>query len=294
MFFLPLFDDNPIKKIPWVTYTIIGLNILVFLFQSSLSSSDLEIFFKENGFISREFFSNSSLLYSNLYTSLFIHGGFFHLFSNMLYLWIFGDNIEAELGSIKFLIFYLVCGVIASLAQGIVDPDSLIPLIGASGAVAGILGAYLILYPSANVRVFVWIFIFIQIINVPAGIVLAIWIIGFSIEVISDEQKKRFKRNVENKNKFISTGLWKFSRHPNYFGEMLIWIGISIISFPTLTGFQYLTLISPFFVIWLLINISGINLLEEKADLKWGSVNSYIKYKKHTPVLSPFSKTFRS
>ena len=123
---------------------------------------------------------------------------------------------------------------------------------------------------------------------------LATWIIGFSIEVISDEQKKRFKRNVENKNKFISTGLWKFSRHPNYFGEMLIWIGISIISFPTLTGFQYLTLISPFFVIWLLINISGINLLEEKADLKWGSVNSYIKYKKHTPVLIPFSKTFRS
>ena len=178
MFFLPLFDDNPIKKIPWVTYTIIGLNVLVFLFQSSLSSSELEIFFRENGFISGEFFSNSSLLYSNLYTSLFIHGGFFHLFSNMLYLWIFGDNIEAELGSIKFLIFYLVCGVIASLAQGIVDPDSLIPLIGASGAVAGILGAYLILYPSANVRVFVWIFIFIQIINVPAGIVLAIWIIG--------------------------------------------------------------------------------------------------------------------
>ena len=114
----------------------------------------------------------------SLYTSLFIHGGFFHLFSNMLYLWIFGDNIEAELGSIKFLIFYLVCGVIASLAQGIVDPDSLIPLIGASGAVAGILGAYLILYPSANVRVFVWIFIFVQIINVPASIVLAIWIIG--------------------------------------------------------------------------------------------------------------------
>ena len=163
MFFLPLFDDNPIKKIPWVTYTIIGLNVLVFLFQSSLSSSELEIFFRENGFISEEFFSNSSLLYSNLYTSLFIHGGFFHLFSNMLYLWIFGDNIEAELGSIKFLIFYLVCGVIASLAQGIVDPDSLIPLIGASGAVAGILGAYLILYSSANVRVFVWIFIFIQI-----------------------------------------------------------------------------------------------------------------------------------
>ena len=96
MFFLPLFDDNPIKKIPWVTYTIIGLNVLVFLFQSSLSSSELEIFFRENGFISGEFFSNSSLLYSNLYTSLFIHGGFFHLFSNMLYLWIFGDNIVAK------------------------------------------------------------------------------------------------------------------------------------------------------------------------------------------------------
>ena len=123
---------------------------------------------------------------------------------------------------------------------------------------------------------------------------LIIWIVGFLIEVISDEQKRRFKINVENKNKFISTGLWKISRHPNYFGEMLIWIGIALISFPTLVGFQYFTLISPIFVIWLLTNISGINLLEEKADLKWGQITSYIEYKENTPILIPFAKTFKS
>ena len=122
---------------------------------------------------------------------------------------------------------------------------------------------------------------------------LIIWIVGFLIEVISDEQKRRFKINVENKNKFISTGLWKISRHPNYFGEMLIWIGIALISFPTLVGFQYFTLISPIFVIWLLTNISGINLLEEKADLKWGQITSYIEYKENTPILIPFAKTFK-
>tara|TARA_A100001015_G_scaffold235485_1_gene267296 strand:- start:2584 stop:3177 length:594 start_codon:yes stop_codon:yes gene_type:complete len=123
---------------------------------------------------------------------------------------------------------------------------------------------------------------------------LIIWIVGFLIEVISDEQKRRFKINVENKNKFISTGLWKISRHPNYFGEMLIWIGIALISFPTLVGFQYFTLISPIFVIWLLTNISGINLLEEKADLKWGQITSYVEYKENTPILIPFAKTFKS
>ncbi len=123
---------------------------------------------------------------------------------------------------------------------------------------------------------------------------LIIWIVGFLIEVISDEQKRRFKMNIENKNKFISTGLWKISRHPNYFGEMLIWIGIALISFPTLVGFQYFTLISPIFVIWLLTNISGINLLEEKADAKWGQITSYIQYKENTPILIPFSKIFKS
>ena len=172
--FFPISDDNPSSSTPYVTYILIGLCSFVFVLQY-LSQMNPSIFYNF-GFIPADFFSDYSSI--TIYTSMFLHGGLFHIAGNMLYLWIFGDNIEAELGSIKFLIFYLVCGVIASLAQGIVDPDSLIPLIGASGAVAGILGAYLILYPSANVRVFVWIFIFIQIINVPAGIVLAIWIIG--------------------------------------------------------------------------------------------------------------------
>ena len=123
---------------------------------------------------------------------------------------------------------------------------------------------------------------------------LFIWVFGFIIEVISDEQKKRFKKNENNKNQFICSGLWKISRHPNYFGEMVIWIGIAVISIPTLKGLQYFTLISPVFIIWLLTNISGINLLEEKADLQWGELDSYKKYKKRTPVLIPFIKHFNS
>lgn len=117
-----------------------------------------------------------------------------------------------------------------------------------------------------------------------------LWIIGFSIEVIADEQKKSFKKKTENKDKFINSGLWIISRHPNYFGEILQWVSISIISFPILIGWQYLSLISPIFVIFLLTKVSGVNILEEKSDKKWGSKKAYIKYKNNTPILIPFTK----
>ena len=116
------------------------------------------------------------------------------------------------------------------------------------------------------------------------------WIIGFSIEVISDEQKRRFRNKAKNKNKFIGSGLWKISRHPNYFGEILQWIAIAIISLPVINGWQYLTLASPLFVIILLTKVSGINLLEKNSDEKWGSNQKYLDYKKNTPVLIPFMK----
>ena len=114
-----------------------------------------------------------------------------------------------------------------------------------------------------------------------------IWIIGFLFEIISDYQKIKFKNNASNKNKFIDSGLWSISRHPNYFGEIILWIGIYIITLPSTSGLEYLGIISPLFVIILLNKVSGINLLEASADKKWGSSKEYQKYKKITPRLIP-------
>ena len=114
-----------------------------------------------------------------------------------------------------------------------------------------------------------------------------IWIIGFLFEIISDYQKIKFKNNASNKNKFIDSGLWSISRHPNYFGEIILWIGIYIITLPSTSGLEYLGIISPLFVIVLLNKVSGINLLEASADKRWGSSKEYQKYKKITPKLIP-------
>ena len=122
------------------------------------------------------------------------------------------------------------------------------------------------------------------------GIGGIIWFIGFSFEVIADEQKRQFKKNDSKRGMFITTGLWSISRHPNYFGEILIWIGMAVISFPVLIGWQYATLVSPLFVILMLTKVSGINLLEENADKKWGNLNEYQTYKTNTAVLIPFYK----
>ena len=114
-----------------------------------------------------------------------------------------------------------------------------------------------------------------------------IWVFGFLFEIISDYQKIKFKNNSLNKNKFIDSGLWSISRHPNYFGEIILWIGIYIITLPSTSGLEYLGIISPLFVIVLLNKVSGINLLEASADKKWGSSKEYQKYKKITPKLIP-------
>ena len=119
---------------------------------------------------------------------------------------------------------------------------------------------------------------------------LILWIIGFSIEVVADEQKRKFKSDSNNKDNFISTGLWAFSRHPNYFGEILLWFGMAIIALPTLQGWQYLTLISPIFIFVLITRMSGVNLLEEYAQNKWGGNEDYESYKSKTPILIPFIK----
>ena len=114
---------------------------------------------------------------------------------------------------------------------------------------------------------------------------IVIFLIGFTIEIIADSQKTKFRAKDGNKDKFISSGLWKYSRHPNYLGEIILWLGISLISLSSLEGFQYVTLVSPIFTYLLLVNVSGINLLEKSGDKKWGKLESYKKYKEKTPRL---------
>lgn len=117
---------------------------------------------------------------------------------------------------------------------------------------------------------------------------LAVWLLGFSIEAVADLQKNRFRADPANKGGFIHTGLWALSRHPNYFGEIVLWTGVAIIAFPVLQGWQFATLISPVFVYLLLTRVSGIPLLEKKSDQRWGGQEAYEQYKRRTPVLVPF------
>lgn len=116
----------------------------------------------------------------------------------------------------------------------------------------------------------------------------SLWVFGFLVEVISDRQKSKFNQDPKNKGKFISSGFWALSRHPNYVGEVLLWTGIAVISLPTFSGWQYLALISPVFTYLLLTRVSGVNLLEASADKKWGTDKDYIEYKKKTSVFFPF------
>lgn len=181
--FLPIRDDNPHNITPVVNYTILALCVAVFLWQVSLGPEVGQQAVFSFGFTPAYFFGNTppnmpASPTLTMFTSMFMHGGWMHLLGNMLYLWIFGDNIEASLGHKRYLIFYLLCGVIAALAQGFAVPGSTIPMVGASGAISGVLGAYLVLHPRANIKVFVLLIIYITVINVPAFIVLGFWVIG--------------------------------------------------------------------------------------------------------------------
>ena len=177
MFFFPFKDDNPTKNKPFISYFIIFLCCIIFLFQFSLSS--------QAGYsIIKTFGATPYLLTNELYqywysvlSSMFLHGSLMHLIGNLTYLWIFGDNIEDEFGRLNFIIFYILCGIGAVIAQILLDPQSNVPMIGASGAIAGLLGSYIILYPNAKIYVFAWIIIFVKIIKVPAFIVIGAWIV---------------------------------------------------------------------------------------------------------------------
>ena len=191
MFFLPLFDELPTGRRPLVTWIIFLLCVIGFFWQQSLTDKQGFVATFQFGFVPALFFNFETLppdmiavpSWATLVTSMFLHGGWLHIAGNMLYLWIFGDNVENAMGTMRFIIFYLLCGCAAALAQAAIDPQSTVPMIGASGGIAGILGAYLLLHPKAAVRCFLLIIVFIRFINLPAWLVLGVWIGGQFVAV---------------------------------------------------------------------------------------------------------------
>jgi len=186
-FFLPLYDDNPTARMPVVTYALIGLCAGVFLWQLGQNAEAVAYRY---GMIPAVVFGTAQLPHNlavlapwaTVFTSMFLHAGWLHIGGNMLFLWIFGNNVEDVLGHLRYLLLYLLSGVAAAMGQALSDPASTVPMLGASGAIAGVLGAYLLLYPYANVHVLVLIIIIVRIVTVPAWIMLSLW---FAAQLLS-------------------------------------------------------------------------------------------------------------
>ncbi len=180
---IPLHDDNPTEIRPFVTIAFIVSCVLVFFHQITLPPQGGEVFVYQFGAIPAVVFGHADLPmelravpeYGSLITSMFLHGGWMHLIGNMLYLWIFGNNVEDVMGHVKFILFYGVCGILAALSHAMIDPNSTVPMIGASGAISGVLGAYLLLYPRSQILVFIPLGFFSRIMYVPAVVVLGLW-----------------------------------------------------------------------------------------------------------------------
>ena len=186
MILFPYKDDNPTQSFPLVNWLLIAMNIWVyFAWQFPLAPNEKEVFFSNFGFIPSMFFGQFSNFsvgaiaweWGTILTSMFTHGGGFHLLGNMLFLYLYGDNVEEAMGKIWYLLFYLSCGLLAALAQALVNPNSGVPMVGASGAISGVIASYLLLYPRANVRVFYWFIILIGTIYIPAYLVLGWWLV---------------------------------------------------------------------------------------------------------------------
>ena len=173
----PLYDENPTRITPYITYGLIGMNVLVFFHEVSLSNAQIQQFFQLYAVIPRELTNNFAGECTTLFTSQFLHGNWLHLISNMLYLWIFGNNIEDRLGHFKYLIFYLSCGALAALCQWVIGVNSGIPSLGASGAIAGILGAYIIRFPDTRVLSLIFLGFFITTIRIPAVVVIGLFFV---------------------------------------------------------------------------------------------------------------------
>ncbi len=178
---LPIRDTVQSRTPPIVTVLLIVVNAVIFIYQISLGSR-LDNFISHFGFVPTRFFyllERGNIVFGvlPLFTSMFLHGGWFHIIGNMWYLWIFGDNVEDRMGHIRFLIFYILCGICAGLAHGFMNFRSGIPTVGASGAIAGVMGAYFILYPRARIWTLIPFFFFAQFVEIPAFVFLGFWIL---------------------------------------------------------------------------------------------------------------------
>jgi membrane associated rhomboid family serine protease len=195
MLALPLYDDTPRIATPIATYGLVGACTIVFLWQAGLPPRAANDAAFGLGMVPAVLFGYADLParlrvvppWATIFTSMFLHGGVLHLAGNMIYLWIFGKGVEFALGPLRFIVFYLICGVAAAMTQALVDPASEVPMIGASGAIAGILGGYLVLHPRGNVVVLFWIFIFVRLIAVPAVILLGLWFLLQLLGALSTE-----------------------------------------------------------------------------------------------------------
>src|SRR6266481_7736265 len=173
---IPLRDIIPSRTTPYVTVSIIVLNAAAWFFELSLPSDALPSFLQAYGVVPARF------RVPTLFTSMFLHGSWSHVIGNMWYLWIFGDNVEDRVGHGRFIVFYLLCGIAAGLGQIAMDPSSTLPTIGASGAIAGVMGAYFVLYPNSRVLTLVFIFFYVEIFELPAIVLLGFW---FLIQLFS-------------------------------------------------------------------------------------------------------------
>jgi membrane associated rhomboid family serine protease len=187
---LPLHDDNPTERPPLITVALIVACVLVFLWQISLDTEAQTLAVYALGSIPAVLFNIRELpaelvmvpTWATVFTSMFLHGGWMHLLGNMLYLWIFGNNVEDAMGHVRFIFFYLLCGTVAVFAQALPDPESQLPMVGASGAISGVLGAYLLLFPHARVLVGIPFGFLLQTLYMPASLVLVLW---FGLQLLS-------------------------------------------------------------------------------------------------------------
>ena len=232
MFFFPISDVNATKNKPIISWIFLICCILIFIYQKNSDYHFEQKTILSFGMIPSVLFNIKQLsddlatipAYMTLISSMFLHGGWMHLIGNMTYLYIFGDNIEDELGKFKFLIFYISCGIFAGLCQALIDVNSEIPMIGASGAISGILGAYLILFPKKDIKVFFWFFIFIKVFRIPAMYVIGCWIFIQFFSLNNSEESNiaylahiggfisgiilifMFRKNMSNKSKKLTKG----------------------------------------------------------------------------------------
>jgi membrane associated rhomboid family serine protease len=166
---IPLRDVIPSRTTPYITVTIISLNALAWIYELFLPRDELTLFLQAFGVVPAQFQTPT------LFTSMFLHGSWSHVVGNMWYLWIFGDNVEDRVGHVRFAAFYLLCGLVAAVGQIFMDPEAALPMIGASGAIAGVMGAYFVLYPRSRVLTLIPLIIFWEVIEVPAIVLLGFW-----------------------------------------------------------------------------------------------------------------------